>query len=188
LYRYVFIALFAAAAATTSTATVTAAPALDATVGDPASAIYGSETLDLADDWGTANACIELGAVTECYDTEADLLAAHTEVRSVARSIGVTRDAAALSSVTCSSSLRMYDGTSYTGGILYLNTRGVSHNLSNFGFDNVTSSYKVGACSASFFSSPNLGGSVYPGYTGAWAQSSTMAGGWNNVVSSVYIY
>ena len=29
-------------------------------------------------------------------------------------------------------------------------------------FDNVTSSYKVGACSASFFSSPNLGGSVYP--------------------------
>ncbi len=91
MYRYVFIALFAAAAATTSTATVAAAPAHDATVGDPASAIYGSETLDLADDWGTASACIELGAVTECFDTEADLLAAHAEARSVDRSIGVTR-------------------------------------------------------------------------------------------------
>ena len=186
MYRYAFIALFAAAAATTSTATVTAAPADDATVGDPASAIYGSETLDLADDWGTASACIELGAVTECYDTEADLLAAHSEARGVGRS--TARAVASASSVTCSSSLRMYDGNSYTGGILYLNTRGVTHNLSSFGFDNVTSSYKVGACSTSFFSSPNLGGSVYPGSTGAWAQSSTMAAGWNNVVSSVYIY
>jgi len=188
LYRYVFIALFAAAAATTSTATVAAAPAHDATAGDPASAIYGSETLDLADDWGTASACIELGAVTECFDTEADLLAAHAEARSVDRSIGVTRGVAAASSITCSSSVRMYDGNSYTGGILYLNTRGVTHNLSSFGFDNVTSSYRVGGCSASFFSSPNLGGSVYPGSTGAWAQSPSMAAGWNNVVSSVYIY
>ncbi len=188
MYRYVFIALFAAAAATTSTATVAAAPAHDATVGDPASAIYGSETLDLADDWGTASACIELGAVTECYDTEADLLAAHAEARGAARSIGITRGAAALSSVICSSSLRMYDGNTYGGGILYLNTRGVTHNLSSFGFDNVTSSYKVGACSASFFSSPDLGGSVYPGSTAAFAQSPTMAAGWNNVVSSVYIY
>ena len=186
MYRYVFIALLAAAAATTSTATVAAAPAHDATVGDPASAIYGSETLDLADDWGTASACIELGAVTECYDTEADLLAAHAEASS-ARSI-VTSVVGAARSIICSSSLRMYDGNTYTGGILYLNTRGVTHNLSSFGFDNVTSSYQVGACSASFFSSPNLGGSVYPGSTGAWALSPTMAAGWNNVVSSVYIY
>jgi hypothetical protein len=188
LYRHLFIVLFAASAATTSTGVVNASPRDDATIGDPTSAIYGSETLDLAGDWGTASACVELGDITECYETDAELRAAHPEVLRAARSAGVANAAAAAAALTCSSSLRLYDGNSYTGTILYLNTRGVIHNLSNFGFDNATSSYKVGACAAGFYSLPGLAGSIYPGNTAAFAQSPTMAAGWNNVVSSVLIF
>ena len=144
-----------------------AAPAPDATVGDPASAIYGSETLDLADDWGTASACIELGDVTECFDTEADLLAAHAEARGVARSIGVTEGRRRQLGHVLVVAAACTTATRTAAAILYLNTRGVTHNLADFGFDNVTSSYRVGGCSASLFSSPTWAARVYPGYTGA---------------------
>ena len=188
MYRHLTIVLFAAAAATTSAGVVTASPPDDATIGDPTSAVYGTETIDLAGDWGTASACVELGDVTECYDTDTELRAAHPEVLRAARSVGVAKTAAAAGGLTCSSSLRLYNGTSYTSTILYLNTRGVIHNLSNFGFDNATSSYRVGACAAGFYSLPGLAGAIYPGYTGANAQYASMAAGWNNVVSSVLLY
>ena len=122
MYRHLFIVLFAAAAATTSTGVVTASSPDGATIGDPTSAIYGAETIDLAGDWGTASACVELGTVTECYDTDTELRAAHPEVLRTARSAGVAKVAAA-AALTCSSSLRLYNGTSYTSTILYLNTR-----------------------------------------------------------------
>ena len=88
----------------------------------------------------------------------------------------------------CASSLRLYNGHSYSGAILFLTTRGTIHNLVDYGFDNATSSYRVGGCSPRCFSLADLGGAVYPGYTGPWAQSPTMAAGWNNAVSSAYIY
>lgn len=88
----------------------------------------------------------------------------------------------------CGSSLRLYDGTSYTGASLFLNSRAVVHNLANFGFDNRTSSYQIGACDSDFFSGSNGSGSVYPGNTNAGASATSMLSGWNNVVSSVYIY
>lgn len=137
---------------------------------------------------GTASACVELGDVTECYDTDTELRSAHPEVVGVARSIGIATTSAASGGYTCSSSRRLYSGYSFTGTVLYLNTRGVIHNLSNFGFDNATSSYRVGACAAGFYSLPGLAGSIYPGYTGAYAQYPSMAPGWNNVISSVLIY
>jgi hypothetical protein len=187
VYRYVVIALIAATAAVSSGAAA-AAPVATGEVGEPTAAVYGSETLDLSEDWGTAGACIELGDTTACYATEAELLAAHPDVHGGSSSLDRAGAAVATAAITCSSSLRLYDGTWHTGGILYLSTRGVFHNLSNFGFDNVTSSYRIGACSAAFFSLANGGGSVYPGYTGAWAQYASMVSGWSNVVSSVYIY
>ena len=69
-----------------------------------------------------------------------------------------------------------------------LTTRGTIHNLADYGFDNATSSYRVGGCPAVFFSLANFGGAAYPGFTGAFAQYASMIAGWNNVVSSVYIY
>ena len=70
---------------------------------------------------------------------------------------------------------------------MYLSTRSLWLNLSAYGFDNLTSSYRVGACSVYMAENSSGGGSWYPGNTSAGAQASAMLSGWNNRVSSVYI-
>lgn len=142
--------------------------------GGPPGALFAGAVIDLADGWGSAHACAELGDSVECFRTEPELLAAHPElVAGVA--FGV--DSGVVAAAACSSSLRLYRSTGYGGSALYLTTRSVVQNLSSFGFDNDTSSYRVGACSAAFYSGANLSGSQYPGSTGANASASSMAGG-----------
>ncbi len=159
----------------------------------PSQANFHGQVVDLAHGWADARACVELGGTTECFGSEAELLSAHPDLRDVAnsplRSVTAQSPAAprSVTTATCSTSLALYRGTSFTGSVLFLTSRGVIFNLSLFGFDNDTSSYKVGACSSSFYSSSNAGGSVYPGNTSANASSSVMSSGWDNVVSSVFI-
>lgn len=144
----------------------------------PGLAWFEDRWIDLAVDWEGATACDVGPELTFCFATEEELDAY------LNGAVGQRR-AALLA--TCGSSLRLYDGTSYTGTVLSLSTR-TGHNLATYGFDNKTSSYKVGACDTEFNSLINLAGSTYPGDTSAFAQSATMLSGWNNVVSSVYIY
>ena len=88
----------------------------------------------------------------------------------------------------CASDLRLYDGISYGGsGPGTRHTAGHVINLAGLGFDNATTSYKIGACSAVFWDGVGAG-AVYPGNTSASAQSPNMVTGWNNRISSVYIY
>lgn len=134
--------------------------------------------IDLTVSWEHATACDVEPDITICYRTEAEM---DTELHAARTATSLTTLAA------CSSSLRLYDGTSYTGGVLNLSTRATVMNLSVYGFDNLTSSYKVGGCDADFYSAANLGGSLYAGSTGAGSQATSMLSGWNNVVSSVYI-
>jgi hypothetical protein len=147
--------------------------------GNPPEAAFENRTLDLSSAWGPAKACIELSGRVECYRTESDLDAAYPEF--------AAGDGQMALLATCSSSLRLYRSTGFTGGTLVLTTRGVVHNLSTYGFDNDTSSYAVGACASTFWAGASGSGSVYPGNTGAFANASQMLSGWNNVVSSVYI-
>ncbi len=153
--------------------------------GDASEAVFGGAVIDLADGWGSAGACAELGDSVECYRTEPELLAAHPEL---VADVAFGLDSGVVAAAACSSSLRLYRLTGYGGSALYLTTRSVVQNLSSFGFDNDTSSYRVGACSAAFYSGANLSGSQYPGSTGANAAASSMAGGWDNLVSSVIIF
>jgi len=88
----------------------------------------------------------------------------------------------------CASSLRLYDGTSYSGTTISFSTRLSYLNLSAYSFDNLTSSYRVGACDVDLFLNVSGTGSVYPVATTANSQSASMISGWNNVVSSVYMY
>jgi len=159
--------------------------------GNPSEAIFEQGELDLSESWGDATACIELGDHTECFRTEQQLLAAHPEYGAPgdteSTSAAASTDGDITPMATCSSSLRLYRSTGFTGGTLVLTTRAVVLNLSTYGFDNDTSSYRVGACASTFWSGASGSGSVYPGATGAWASASSMLSGWNNVVSSVYI-
>lgn len=131
--------------------------------------------INLEVDWEEAGAC-HVGVTTVCYRTEKDMDA----------DLAATGEAVTLAA-SCASSVRLYDGISYTNNVLLLSQRLTPLNLSSYGFDNATTSYKVGGCDADFYAGANLGGSTYPGNTAAFAQSPSMATGWNNVISSVYI-
>jgi hypothetical protein len=123
--------------------------------------------------WGQAAACTSDGARTDCFRTEAQM------DRFLGRQARLTLD--------CSSSLRLYSNSGFGGSVLNLTARGSWLNLSNYGFDNVTSSYSVGACDSYLASGASGGGSWYPGPTTAGSSSGTMLAGWNDVISSVYI-
>jgi len=146
-------------------------------------ATFEGHVIDLAGGWGQAKACVEVEGAVACYRSERQMLDAY-DTRSVALAATAVEPTAAL---TCASSLRLYDGAGFGGQVLMLTSRQVGLNLSSYGFDNKTSSYKVGACGVSMYSSANLGGSLYQGATGANASAASMNAGWDNAVSSVWI-
>ena len=143
-------------------------------------ATFEGQTFDMSTGWGSPRARPDIQAchVTEttadCYRSEADMNVALSEASPTA-----------VLAANCGSTLRLYDGTSHTGAVLSLSQRGSILSLSTYGFDNRTSSYRVGACSSTFYN--GIGSSPYPGNTSAWASASSMYSGWNNTISSVYL-
>ena len=137
------------------------------------SAIFEGQTIDLGVGWGAAHACAVSASGTRCYRTEAQM--------DLAESFGGFSTQS-----TCATSTRLYADTSYGGAVLALSTRGVYIGLSGYGFDNVTSSYQVGGCAATFYDTAG-GTGTYPGSTGAGALASSMVSGWDNRISSIRI-
>lgn len=167
------------------TALVAAPPASPAHADgtDEAISVIGTfegTTFRLADGWGEAHACVsDDGATARCYRTEAEMDAAE------GNEVAGRFDVQPLSD--CSGSgLRLYASTSYGGDVLQLKLRWTVLNLATYGFNNVTSSYKVGACSSTLFDTTS-GGTVYPGDTSAGVWASTMATNWDNRVGSAYL-
>lgn len=161
--------------------------------GAGTAARYGDRVIDLARSWEGAGACVvwpEMLETPECFDTEAEMNRRIDQLETGLdpASVGVSSGTAASSGVSCASYLRLYDGTWYTGAVLYLRGRWQWFNLADYGFDQRTSSYRIGACSARFADWRNGGGSRYPtSLTEAYDQAPTMLSGWDNDVSSVYI-
>jgi hypothetical protein len=146
-------------------------------------ATYDGHILDLRRGWGTAMAChVDAAAKTRCFATEAEM-DAFIDAGEPTKGAAIRSSARAF----CGSTLRLYDAISYGVPVLSLNLRGAYIDLATLGFDNATTSYKVGACSSTFWDGVG-GGAVYAGNTSANAQSPNMVTGWNNVISSVYIY
>jgi hypothetical protein len=158
--------------------------------GTGATVMFEGVEIDLADGWGEATACLiweEIG-VSECFRTEAEMDARITELEATVTASEAFGGGMVAASSVCAGYLRLYDGTSYSGAVLYLRDRFQWLNLSNWGFDQRTSSFKVGPCSSYFADWSNGGGDWYPtGDTQAFDQSPSMISGWNNDVSSVYI-
>ncbi len=154
---------------------------------------YGDRVIDLALGWEGAGACVvwaDVLEVPECFDTEADMNRRIGELETeTSASVGSPGGGiAATTGASCASYLRLYDGTWYTGAVLYLRGRWQWFNLADYGFDQRTSSYVIGACSARFADRRNGSGDRYPtSLTEAYDVAPTMLSGWNNDVSSVYI-
>jgi hypothetical protein len=149
---------------------------------------FEGRQIDLGKGWGAATACAVTPTSTRCFRNEAQMDkflgfdASSGPAADAPVAFGFTRSAR-----TCSSSLRLYDGTSYTGTVLSVAIQWQVLNLYKYGFDNRTSSYRIGACGADFYSGDSTSGSLYGGATWAGASASSM-GTWNNILSSVYIF
>lgn len=142
--------------------------------------------IDLAVSWEGAGACEVGEEIIVCFRNESELNAFDSRGDAHATESAPSVSVTALAN--CASSVKLYNGISYTGTMLSFVQRGVAINLSAYGFDNATTSYKIGGCDADFYSGPSQSGSVYPGNTAAFAQSASMLTGWNNTISSIYIY
>jgi len=140
-------------------------------------ATFEGSIIDLREDWGEAHACrIDLNE-SSCYRTEQEM----DEANAAETGEGVSEETLF---AACATSVRLYDGTSFGGDMISLSTRGTWLSLSTYGFSARTSSYKIGACSSVF---RDGGGVTYPGNTSANAQATSMAAGWNNRVTLVFI-
>jgi len=176
-----------------------AAPASAASASDSAvsagagtTARYGDQLIDLARGWNGAGACVvwpDKLDIPECFATETQMNRRIAQLEAeMAGSAGSLSGTTATSGSSCASYLRLYDGTWYTGAVLYLRGRWQWFNLADYGFDQRTSSYRIGACAARFADWRDGGGSRYPtSLTEAYDQAPFMVSGWNNDVSSVYI-
>jgi hypothetical protein len=109
----------------------------------------------------------------------------------VAEAVGGTRTGsvgAAAPNATCSTPLKLHNGTWQTGTTVSVSTRGVWINLSDVLFDNRTSSYTVGACAVDLAAQSSGSGNHYTRCLNSGFVENTMLAGWDNVISSVYLH
>ncbi len=155
----------------------------------PAIASFEGRRINLAEDWGEAQACLvwRQGGVLECFRTVEALDALEARLDPQREPTAPSSDGSlfAASSSCCSSSLRLYEHNWYEGRRLSFWDRGYWQNLYLYGFDNQASSYIVGGCYTHLAEHPDGGGWWYPGPTYPYAGEPVM--GWQDVISSIYI-
>ncbi len=159
----------------------------------PAIAMFEGRPIDLSQDWGEARACLvwRQGGVLECFRAPEALEAREARLsherpqRPQSQSSGEVTVAAY--GYSCSSSLRLYEHNHYGGRQLSFWDRGYWQNLWDYGFDDRTSSYAVGACYAHLAEHAGGWGYWYPGPTYPWAGEPVMSWSWQDRVSSIYI-
>lgn len=139
-------------------------------------ASFEGKSINLADRWGEAQACFVDEDGTRCYRSEAEM----------DRAEGAAPANDTFSAQACTPSVRLYRGTNHSGGVLMLTNAYAMLNLSSYGFDNDTSSYRIGQCASRFYDTTS-GSGLYSGSTGANVSRTTMLAGWDNRIGSVYI-
>ena len=154
----------------------------------PAFAMFEGRTIDLSRDWGQARACLvwREGGVLECFRNSEALDAREAELGPRRKSSEPTSSVASYS-YSCSSSFRLYEDNWYGGRRLSFWDRGYWQNLWNYGFEDRTSSYAVGACPVWLAEHGDGGGWWYPGPTYAYAGEPVMQWDWQDTISSIYI-
>lgn len=145
----------------------------------------GKAAFDGTHGWGDAQACEVSDDGMRCFRTEAQLIAYQQQHTASSRDPIASRSTRSRSQ-RCTTSLRLYSAPAFTGRVLYLNTRNRVVNLSAYGFDNVTSSFKNGSCTATLRSRSHLRGATYPARW-PWSSHLRLWPGWDNSISSVYL-
>jgi len=131
--------------------------------------------IDLSRGWQGARQCLVYpGRATECFRS--------------AEALSRRVSGLGTPDISCSSPLVLHDGTYQTGPLVAVYARGLWIDMSTVGFNNMTSSYKVGACSVELANGAGGGGSHYSRCLYAGCVENVMAAGWNDAVSSVYLH
>lgn len=153
----------------------------------PSYATFEGRSIDLSREWGAATACLiwRQGGVAECFRTSQALDAREAQLSRTRTA--TTAGPAAAASVSCSSSLRLYESNWYGGRRLSFWDRGYWQNLANYGFEDQMSSYIVGGCSVYLAEHADGGGWWYPGPTYPYAGEPVMSWDWQDTISSIYI-
>jgi hypothetical protein len=142
-------------------------------------AYFQGGTIDLAQGWGSAQICDVTLSGTYCFTGQ-------SAYQNWVNTAGLMSDVVPLAN--CSSGLDLYENIDYGGSELIVSSEVNWINLSTYGFSDVVSSFKVGACSISMTDSSNGSGNVYPGPTSPGSDVSWIGTAWNDRVQSVYIY
>lgn len=157
-------------------------------------ATFEGRTIDLAGDWGGARACLvwRQGGIVECFRNAEALDAREAQLAPRRAAPGrpgsePTGAVTAHYSASCSSSLRLYEHNWYSGRRLSFWDRGFWQNLSDYGFEDRTSSYIVGGCWAYLAEHASGGGWWYPGTTSPYSGDPVMYSDWQDTISSVYV-
>lgn len=131
-------------------------------------AVYGGRIIDLANNWEGARACLvwsDAIDTPECFDTEEEMDRRIVELEKMTGDVAAVEvfgGGVAASGTSCSGYLRLYDGSFYTGAVLYIRGRFQWFDLASFNFNQRTSSFKIGPCSAYFADFAGGGGAWYP--------------------------
>lgn len=137
-------------------------------------ASFEGRPINLAESWEEATACTTDGVTARCYRSEAEMDAIEGRADD-----GLAR--------ACTPTVRLWSNTGQSGQVLKITSQYTNVDLAPLGFDNITSSYKVGGCNSYMYDGAGGGAPQYPGTTSAGASYSSMASGWDNRVSSFYI-
>lgn len=182
-------ALGAALAATALVAPAAVAEELRAGALPDGHAWFEGQVIDLSDDWGDAKACLVWrdADTVECFRTDRQMDAAVDRIEDNTLTAQAT-DGFATAAAACSSWLYLYEHTYAGGRALQFRDRAAWQNLSAWGFSNRTSSFRTGACPVALNSLANGGGAYYPGTTSAYHYERRLVSGWDNRISSIYIY
>lgn len=177
------------AIAATVAATTYAVPAHAGVGPAPSAATYDGRTINLAEGWAGAKACLVTPQSVRCFDNNSELVQAEAGLSapSTAASTFPSSGAGAAPDVTaCSSGLNLYSGANYTGRHIVFYDRGYWQELSNYGFADSTVSFTGGACGFHLANGTWGTGNWYPGNTGPYSFSADM-GSWDDTVQSIYI-
>jgi hypothetical protein len=185
MQRMVPLAAFVSAAVLALAPTPASAGSVPVQVADgPPLALFEGNLIDLTQGWGEAQACMVWSGGVECFRSAEEMSQREAEIQGGGGTLAPASTASM--SVSCSSPLRLYEHTWYGGRELSFWDPGFWQNLGDYGFNDRTSSYKIGACYAHLAEHAWGGGWWYPGDTSPYHWEPYMISGWNDRVSSIY--